>query len=81
MKNTFWTEKGLRSGSNRKLCFSNVTTQSVDCLDWKHNNTWELVALSPGKSTVGYKWVYTIKVNPNGIIEQLKAHLVAKRHT
>ena len=26
------------------------------------NGTWELVTLPPGKSPVGYRWVYTVKV-------------------
>ena len=30
------------------------------------NGTWELVALPPGKSLVGCRWVYTMKVGPDG---------------
>ena len=45
------------------------------------NDTWELVALSPGKSLVGCCWVYTVKVGPDGKIDQLKARLVAKGYT
>ena len=44
---------------------------------WKHamveemdvlysNGTWELVALPLGKSPVGCRWVYTVKVGPDG---------------
>ena len=40
------------------------------------NDTWELVALPPGKSHVGCRWVYTVKVGPDGQIDRLK--LVAK---
>ncbi|XP_043816945.1 uncharacterized mitochondrial protein AtMg00820-like [Manihot esculenta] len=47
-----------------------------------HNNgTWELVSLPPGKSTVGCRWVYTVKVGPDGKINRLKARLVAKGYT
>ena len=42
------------------------------------NDTWELVALPPGKSHVGFRWVYTVKVGPDGQIDRLKARLVAK---
>ena len=35
----------------------------------------------PGKSSVGCRWVYTIKVSPNGQVDRLKAHLVAKEYT
>ena len=30
------------------------------------NGTWELVALLPVKSTVGCRWVYTVKVGSDG---------------
>ena len=45
------------------------------------NDTWERVALPPGKSPVGCHWVYTVKVGPDGKIDRLKAHLVAKGYT
>ena len=45
------------------------------------NDTWELVALPPGKSPIGCRWVYTVKVGPHGQIDRLKAHLVAKGYT
>ncbi|XP_071920701.1 uncharacterized protein [Coffea arabica] len=45
------------------------------------NSTWELVPLPPGKSTVGCRWIYTIKVGPDGQIDRLKACLVAKGYT
>jgi hypothetical protein len=45
------------------------------------NGTWELVPLPPSKKTVGYKWVYTVKFNPDGSVEWLKARLVAKGYT
>ena len=45
------------------------------------NDTWELVALPPGKFPVGCHWVYTVKVRPDGQIDQLKARLVAKGYT
>ena len=45
------------------------------------NDTWELVALPPGKSHVGCRWVYTVKVGLDGQIDRLKARLVAKGYT
>ena len=42
------------------------------------NNTWTLVRLPPGKKAIGSKWVFKIKYNANGSIEQYKARLVAK---
>jgi hypothetical protein len=34
-----------------------------------------------GKHTIGGKWVYTIKFNPDGFVDRLKARLVAKGYT
>jgi hypothetical protein len=45
------------------------------------NGTWELVPLPPHKKTVGCKWVFTVKFNPDGSVERLKARLVAKGYT
>ena len=42
------------------------------------NDTWDLVVLPSGKFTVGCRWVYTVKVGPNGQVDRLKARLVAK---
>ena len=47
----------------------------------EHSGTWELVSLPPGKKAVGCRWVYTVKVGPNGEIDRLKARLVAKGYT
>ncbi|RVW25075.1 putative mitochondrial protein [Vitis vinifera] len=54
----------------------------VDEMTALHSNgTWVLVVLPSGKSTVGCRWVYTIKVGPDGQVDRLKAHLVAKGYT
>ena len=45
------------------------------------NDIWELVALPPSKSPVGCRWVYAVKVGPDGKINRLKARLVAKEYT
>jgi len=45
------------------------------------SGTWELVPLPPGKQTVSCRWVYAIKVRPNGEVDRLKARLVAKGYT
>ena len=42
------------------------------------NGTWDLVRLPAGKKVIGCRWVFTVKVNPDGSIAQLKARLVAK---
>ncbi|OIT34667.1 putative mitochondrial protein, partial [Nicotiana attenuata] len=39
----------------------------------EENYTWDLVNLPSGKKAVGCKWVFTVKVNPNGSVARLKA--------
>ena len=34
-----------------------------------------------GKSNVGCRWIYTVKVGPDGQVDRLKARLVAKGYT
>ncbi|KAL2318681.1 hypothetical protein Fmac_032557 [Flemingia macrophylla] len=47
----------------------------------EQSGTWELVPLPPGKTIVGCRWVYDIKVGPTGVIDRLKTRLVAKGYT
>lgn len=42
------------------------------------NRTWELVPLPPGRKTIGCKWLFKIKQNPDGTIARRKGRLVAK---
>ncbi|KAJ9561432.1 hypothetical protein OSB04_006592 [Centaurea solstitialis] len=48
----------------------------INALD--HNDTWNLIELPAGKKAIGCKWVFTVKVNPDGSVTRLKARLVAK---
>lgn len=41
----------------------------------------DLVYLPPGKSVVGFKWVYKIKTRFDGSVKRYKACLVAKGFT
>ena len=42
------------------------------------NGTWNLVHLPTGKKATGCRWVFAVKVNPNGSVARLKARLLAK---
>ena len=42
------------------------------------NHTWELTSLPQGKKTIGVKWVYKTKLQPDGQVDRLKARLVVK---
>jgi len=48
---------------------------------FKKNYTWEVMGLPKGKTTVGCKWVFTVKYNSDGSLERYKAQLVAKGFT
>ena len=42
------------------------------------SGTWDLVTLPAGKTLVGCRWVYTVKIGSDGQVDCLKARLVAK---
>ena len=45
------------------------------------NGSWDFVRLPSGKKAIGCRWVFTRKVNPDGLFPRLKACLVAKGYT
>ena len=45
------------------------------------SSTWDLVTLPTGKTHVGCRWVYTVKIGPDGQVDRFKAWLVAKGYT
>jgi hypothetical protein len=45
------------------------------------NKTCDLVQLPRGKKIAGFKWVFTMKQNPEGKVERYKARLVAKGYS
>ncbi|RVW50044.1 Retrovirus-related Pol polyprotein from transposon RE2 [Vitis vinifera] len=74
------------------LLFGKSTPEALSHPGWRQamvdemtalhsNGTWDLVVLPSGKSTVGCRWVYTVKVGPDGQVDRLKARLVAKGYT
>ena len=50
--------------------------EEMDALDG--NATWNLEHLPTGKKAIGCRWVFAVKVNPDGLVARLKARLVAK---
>ena len=47
----------------------------------KKNNTRGIVDLPLGKKPIGCKWVYKVKLKPDGTLERCKARLVAQGYT
>jgi Reverse transcriptase (RNA-dependent DNA polymerase) len=45
------------------------------------NKTWEIVPLPIGKKAVGFKWIFTVKQNPDGKVERYKTRLMAKGYS
>ena len=45
------------------------------------NHTWVMTPLPLGKAPIGCKWVFKIKLKPNGSVERYKARLMAKGYT
>lgn len=44
----------------------------------KQNHTWDVVPLPQGKTPIGNKWVYKIKLRSDGTLERFKARFVAE---
>src|SRR5262249_16954225 len=45
------------------------------------SKTWQMVDLPDGRKTVGCRWVYATKTNPDGSFQKAKARLVAQGFT
>ncbi|KAK7348836.1 hypothetical protein VNO80_23551 [Phaseolus coccineus] len=76
----------------RNSCYRQLTGDALAHPGWRqamldemnalqNNGTWELVPLPSRKSVVGCRWIFAIKVGPDGTIDRLKARLVAKGYT
>ena len=50
--------------------------EGIDALT--NYGTWDLVLLLARKKAIGCRWVFIVKVNPDGSIARLKARLIAK---
>ena len=53
--------------------------KEIQALEQTH--TWVLTPLPSGKRPIGCKWVYKVKLNPDGTLKRYKARLVAKGYT
>ncbi|RVW51460.1 Retrovirus-related Pol polyprotein from transposon TNT 1-94 [Vitis vinifera] len=79
----------LRKASIDSILAPKTVIEALNHPGWKNamleeiraledNHTWKLVDLPQGKTIVDCKWVFAIKVNPDGSVARLKARLVAR---
>ncbi|KAL0416651.1 UNVERIFIED_CONTAM: Retrovirus-related Pol polyprotein from transposon RE1 [Sesamum latifolium] len=54
-------------------------TEEMEAL--RKNSMWKIVPLPEGKKTIGCRWVYTVKLKPDGSIDRYKARFFAKGYT
>ncbi|KAL0287698.1 UNVERIFIED_CONTAM: Retrovirus-related Pol polyprotein from transposon RE2 [Sesamum calycinum] len=47
----------------------------------EHNQTWDITPLPKDKKAIGSRWIYKLKLKPNGTVDRHKARLVAKGYT
>ncbi|RDX74492.1 Copia protein, partial [Mucuna pruriens] len=76
--------KGIRSTRNPHPIYLSyhLYLLPLDHLGWRQamaleqSGTWKLVSVPLGKKVVGCRWVFAIKVGPNGTVDRLKVRLV-----
>ncbi|CAL1376492.1 unnamed protein product [Linum trigynum] len=56
--------------------WDNAMIEEIDALE--ENETWEVIPRTPDMSVVGCKWVFTVKLKPDGSLDRYKARLVAQ---
>ena len=66
--------------------------EALSHLDWKQamveemtalhfSNTWDPAILPVVKTLIGCRWMYIVKIGPDGRVDRLKDQLVAKGYT
>ncbi|KAJ9671119.1 hypothetical protein PVL29_027218 [Vitis rotundifolia] len=56
--------------------WKNAMLEEIHALE--DNHSWKLIELPQGKKVVGCKWVFAVKVNPDGSVARLKVRLVTR---
>ena len=69
-------EPSTYNEASKSLHWCEAMTAEIHALET--NQTWSLTSLPPGKTPIGCKWVYEIKLRSDDTLERYKARLVAK---
>lgn len=64
----------------KKLKIWNDSTE-VEEIALESTGTWIICSLPPGKTPIGCRWVFKVKLNADGTVEHFKTRLVAKGYT
>ena len=78
MEDDLVTFKQTMASPKAKLWKESVNSEIQSIVS---NGIWELVDVPPRCLTVGCKWIFKKKLNPDGTINKYKARLVAKGFT
>jgi len=71
---TKYTEPRPYEEASKELEWVAAMEKEIDAL--MLNQTWEYADLPPRKRALSKKWVYKVKLEPNGTLERLKARLI-----
>lgn len=70
-----------QSYSQAKKLKSWNDAMEVEEVALESTGTWIICSLPPGKTPIGCRWVFKVKLNADGTVERFKARLVAKGYT
>ncbi|KAL2248328.1 UNVERIFIED_CONTAM: putative mitochondrial protein [Sesamum indicum] len=68
----------INAEGNKPAEGSKEIDQKTEIEVLEKNHTWDITKLCPHKKAIGCKWIFKLKLKPDGSIDRYKARLVAK---